>query len=218
SAIRRFRRATTPAPAAPARGAADPRHGPPASRPHPPPRAAQRHRGAHRLRPPGRDRARSLPPLPAPVRAAPPPPGDLRAPRQPRLLPPRRSTHPRAARRRPRTAADPAQPRHRPAQRCAGPARDQGGRRMSTSPTTPPSAVRTEAPTLGARLRASVSRSRTLWPAREDYRLLPRTWRQDLVAGVTVGIVALPLALGFGVSSGLTAEQGLVTAIIAGLL
>ncbi len=89
---------------------------------------------------------------------------------------------------------------------------------MSTSPTTPPSAVRTEAPTLGARLRASVSRSRTLWPAREDYRLLPRTWRQDLVAGVTVGIVALPLALGFGVSSGLTAEQGLVTAIIAGLL
>ncbi|MGO2536656.1 MAG: SulP family inorganic anion transporter, partial [Brachybacterium tyrofermentans] len=31
-------------------------------------------------------------------------------------------------------------------------------------------------------------------------------------------IVALPLALGFGVSSGLTAEQGLITAIIAGLL
>ena len=89
---------------------------------------------------------------------------------------------------------------------------------MSTSPTTPPSAARTEAPTLGARLRAAVSRSRTLWPAREDYRLLPRTWRQDLVAGVTVGIVALPLALGFGVSSGLTAEQGLVTAIVAGLL
>ncbi len=35
---------------------------------------------------------------------------------------------------------------------------------------------------------------------------------------MTVGIVALPLALGFGVSSGLTAEQGLVTAIVAGLL
>lgn len=33
---------------------------------------------------------------------------------------------------------------------------------------------------------------------------------------MTVGIVALPLALGFGVSSGLTAEQGLVTAIVAG--
>src|SRR5699024_10191145 len=44
------------------------------------------------------------------------------------------------------------------------------------------------------------------------------TWRSDLVAGVTVGIVALPLALGFGVSSGLTVEQGLITAIVAGLL
>jgi SulP family sulfate permease len=63
-----------------------------------------------------------------------------------------------------------------------------------------------------------VVRSRDLLPAREDYRLLPKTWRQDLVAGLTVGIVALPLALGFGVSSGLTAEQGLVTAIVAGLL
>ncbi|MGO1200209.1 MAG: SulP family inorganic anion transporter, partial [Dermabacteraceae bacterium] len=67
-------------------------------------------------------------------------------------------------------------------------------------------------------MRDAVARSRDLWPAREDYRLLRRTWRKDLVAGVTVGIVALPLALGFGVSSGLTAEQGLITAIIAGLL
>lgn len=48
--------------------------------------------------------------------------------------------------------------------------------------------------------------------------MLRRTWRGDLLAGVTVGIVALPLALGFGVSSGLTAEAGLVTAIVAGLL
>lgn len=74
------------------------------------------------------------------------------------------------------------------------------------------------APALSERLRSALVRSRDLWPAREDYRLLPKTWRKDLVAGVTVGIVALPLALGFGVSSGLTAEQGLVTAIVAGLL
>ncbi|WP_345076250.1 SulP family inorganic anion transporter [Brachybacterium paraconglomeratum] len=67
-------------------------------------------------------------------------------------------------------------------------------------------------------MRGALGRSRDLWPAREDYRLLPKTWRKDLVAGVTVGIVALPLALGFGVSSGLTAEQGLITAIVAGLL
>ena len=90
-----------------------------------------------------------------------------------------------------------------------------------SAPAAPPSADPTAVaptPTLAQRARAAVTRSRSLWPAREDYRLLPRTWRQDLVAGVTVGIVALPLALGFGVSSGLTAEQGLVTAIVAGLL
>lgn len=74
------------------------------------------------------------------------------------------------------------------------------------------------APTMAQRLRTAAVRTRDLRPAREDYRLLPRTWRKDLLAGITVGIVALPLALGFGVSSGLTAEQGLVTAIIAGLL
>ena len=84
---------------------------------------------------------------------------------------------------------------------------------MSTVPIAPPSA-----PTLAQRARRALVRSRDLWPAREDYRLAQKTWRKDLVAGVTVGIVALPLALGFGVSSGLTAEQGLVTAIIAGLL
>ncbi|WP_194411459.1 SulP family inorganic anion transporter [Microbacterium cremeum] len=60
--------------------------------------------------------------------------------------------------------------------------------------------------------------ARGLLPSREDYRAVKHTWRRDLLAGVTVGIVALPLALGFGVSSGLTAEAGLVTAIVAGLL
>ena len=55
-------------------------------------------------------------------------------------------------------------------------------------------------------------------PRLVDYAEVPRTWRQDLLAGVTVGIVALPLALAFGVSSGVGAEAGLVTAIIAGLV
>ncbi|TSA80348.1 SulP family inorganic anion transporter [Deinococcus detaillensis] len=41
---------------------------------------------------------------------------------------------------------------------------------------------------------------------------------QDLLAGVTVGIVALPLALAFGVTSGAGAAAGLITAIIAGLV
>ncbi len=59
---------------------------------------------------------------------------------------------------------------------------------------------------------------RTCLPRRTDYFGLTRTWRLDLVAGLTVGIVALPLALGFGVTSGLGAAAGLVTAVIAGVL
>ncbi|HIX00576.1 MAG TPA: SulP family inorganic anion transporter [Candidatus Nesterenkonia stercoripullorum] len=61
-------------------------------------------------------------------------------------------------------------------------------------------------------------RLRQLLPSFADYGLLKTTWRGDLLAGVTVGVVALPLALGFGVSSGLTPAQGLVTAIVAGLI
>ncbi|MFE4827925.1 SulP family inorganic anion transporter [Streptomyces sp. NPDC056672] len=42
--------------------------------------------------------------------------------------------------------------------------------------------------------------------------------RRDLLAGLTVAVVALPLALGFGVSSGLGAAAGLATAVVAGAL
>lgn len=41
---------------------------------------------------------------------------------------------------------------------------------------------------------------------------------KDVLAGITVAAVALPLALAFGVSSGATAAAGLVTAILAGLI
>lgn len=58
----------------------------------------------------------------------------------------------------------------------------------------------------------------TLLPGRRDYAELPRSWRHDLLAGVTVAIVALPLALGFGVASGIGAQAGLVTAIVAGIV
>src|SRR5947207_2890099 len=44
------------------------------------------------------------------------------------------------------------------------------------------------------------------------------TFLSDLAAGVTVGVVALPLAIGFGIASGVTPGQGLWTAIIAGFL
>ena len=55
-------------------------------------------------------------------------------------------------------------------------------------------------------------------PSKLDYAGLGTSWRTDLLAGITVGIVALPLALAFGVSSGVGAEAGLITAIIAGLV
>lgn len=61
---------------------------------------------------------------------------------------------------------------------------------------------------------AALARTRQLLPRRADWRH-GRPLR-DLVAGVMVGLVALPLALGFGVSSGMGATAGLVTAIVAG--
>ena len=40
----------------------------------------------------------------------------------------------------------------------------------------------------------------------------------DVIAGITVGIIALPLAIGFGIASNVTPGQGIWTAIIAGFL
>ncbi|RSS13985.1 SulP family inorganic anion transporter [Streptomyces sp. WAC08401] len=57
-----------------------------------------------------------------------------------------------------------------------------------------------------------------LLPRRADVAQVRRSPRGDLLAGLTVAIVALPLALGFGVSSGLGAEAGLATAVVAGAL
>ncbi|MBS0620047.1 MAG: sulfate permease [Verrucomicrobia bacterium] len=42
--------------------------------------------------------------------------------------------------------------------------------------------------------------------------------RKDLLAGITVGVIALPLAMAFAIASGLRPEQGLYTAIVAGFL
>src|SRR3984885_3735207 len=53
----------------------------------------------------------------------------------------------------------------------------------------------------------------------ESYRagLLVRTnWWPNVMAGVMVGIVALPLAMAFAIASGARPEQGLYTAIIGG--
>lgn len=50
--------------------------------------------------------------------------------------------------------------------------------------------------------------------ALKDYN--PKTFFADLLAGVTVGLVALPLAMAFAISSGLKPENGLYCAIVAG--
>jgi len=45
-----------------------------------------------------------------------------------------------------------------------------------------------------------------------------RQFTKDLMAGLIVGIVALPLAIAFGIASGVSPEKGLYTAIIAGFI
>jgi SulP family sulfate permease len=45
-----------------------------------------------------------------------------------------------------------------------------------------------------------------------------RKFFSDLAAGITVGIVALPLAMAFGIASGATPQAGIFTAVIAGFL
>ncbi len=40
----------------------------------------------------------------------------------------------------------------------------------------------------------------------------------DVIAGLTVGLVALPLAMAFGIASGVTPQAGIYTAVIAGFL
>lgn len=42
--------------------------------------------------------------------------------------------------------------------------------------------------------------------------------KNDLFAGFTIAIVALPLAMAFAIASGVSPEKGLFTAIIAGFL
>lgn len=44
------------------------------------------------------------------------------------------------------------------------------------------------------------------------------TFMSDLMAGVIVGIVALPLAIAFAIASGVEPEKGIITAVIAGFI
>ncbi|MDE8654667.1 SulP family inorganic anion transporter [Novosphingobium album (ex Liu et al. 2023)] len=51
---------------------------------------------------------------------------------------------------------------------------------------------------------------------REGYTA--KTFRADTIAGLTVAIVALPLAMALGIASGASPDKGLITAVVAGFL
>jgi len=83
------------------------------------------------------------------------------------------------------------------------------------APTTTDTTTETRTP---ARSRLDLrARCVGLRPTRADVAAVRRNPRRDLAAGVTVAVVALPLALAFGVASGLGARAGLATAVVAGI-
>lgn len=53
---------------------------------------------------------------------------------------------------------------------------------------------------------------------RSDFPETRQLFVKDLISGVTVAIVALPLAIGFGITAGMSAAAGISTAIIAGFI
>lgn len=61
-----------------------------------------------------------------------------------------------------------------------------------------------------------MNRVRRLLPTAGDFSAA--AFRHDLLAGITVALVALPLALGFGITAGVGPAAGLTTAIVAGFL
>jgi len=54
--------------------------------------------------------------------------------------------------------------------------------------------------------------------SRSDFPRSRQSLIKDVVSGVTVAVVALPLAIGFGITSGMSAAAGISTAIIAGFI
>ena len=58
----------------------------------------------------------------------------------------------------------------------------------------------------------------SFWPHKGEFSRTRKDLVTDFIAGLTVAIVALPLAIGFGITSGMSAASGLTTAIIAGFL
>lgn len=65
---------------------------------------------------------------------------------------------------------------------------------------------------------SSVFRPKFFGLFKKDSGYNKKKFTSDLIAGIIVGIIALPLAIAFGIASGVTPQQGLITAIVAGLL
>lgn len=65
-------------------------------------------------------------------------------------------------------------------------------------------------------MRISLEYKPVLWTTIKSYT--KERFIKDLMAGVIVGIVALPLAIAFGIASGVSPEKGLITAIIGGFI
>src|SRR2546423_5864758 len=152
---------------------------------------------------PGRHRDRALQPVPATGGPAPLRPRRGRAGRRHRRVLPGRSRRGRADARR---APDPHRADHQPAgpaRRAARGRRDHEHRPVSTASVA---------------AHGAVGRVRAVLPTAETLGTMRRSPRRDLVSGLTVAVVALPLALGFGITSGAGAQAGLVTAVIAGAL
>ncbi|MBM7280766.1 sodium-independent anion transporter, partial [Gordonia rubripertincta] len=73
-------------------------------------------------------------------------------------------------------------------------------------------------PTKPTRTNDALRAVSVLLPRWSEWKPALRAPGSDLLAGLIVALVALPLALGFGVSTGLGAAAGLTTAIIAGVV
>jgi len=65
-------------------------------------------------------------------------------------------------------------------------------------------------------VRAVSSRLPRLFETLRNYD--SKTFARDCLAGITVGLVALPLAMAFGISSGASPQSGIYTAVVAGFL
>jgi SulP family sulfate permease len=63
---------------------------------------------------------------------------------------------------------------------------------------------------------AELSTPKLVTVLREGYRL--SNFREDVQAGLTVAIVALPLSMAIAIGSGVTPDRGLYTAIVGGFL